>query len=219
MIFRVAACRLLFLVLFLLYAAPGLAEDVHVEWVPDGDTLYLKDGRWVRLLGIDAPEMGGGGSPEQFHARESRDFLRRLVEGRPIRLKPDTLEKDRYDRFLAYVYLPDGRMANEIMVKEGLAFFYPHAQQDKGFQSKMLEAQNRAILESKGFWPRILSLPQPRTGWVGNRRSKRFHHPESPYANRISAANRVVFLSLKQAFREGYAPARTSSPWPDADSR
>ena len=30
-------------------------------------------------------------------------------------------ERDRYGRFLAYVYLPDGRMLNEVLVEEGYA--------------------------------------------------------------------------------------------------
>ncbi|GAB6059962.1 thermonuclease family protein [Desulfonatronum parangueonense] len=206
----------LFLVLWLLWPLPSQADEARVKWVPDGDTIHLEDGRRVRLLGIDAPEFGRDNAPDQYYARESRDYLRRLVGSRPVRLETDDQGPDRYGRVLAYVFLPDGRMANQVLVEEGLAFFYPHAHQSRDFQRQMLEAQNRAISAQKGFWPRILSLPQPLTGWVGNRRSKRFHHPDSHYAARISSANRVVLFSLEQAFREGYAPARTSSPWPDA---
>lgn len=215
-----AAFSLLLLVLCLLFRAASLsAQDVRVKWVPDGDTLHLEDGRSVRLMGIDAPEMGRDGSPDQYFAREARDYLRRLVEGRPLRLETDGQGPDRYGRVLAAVFLPDGRMVNEILVEEGLAFFYPHAHQDRGFQNAMLAAQKRAIFSRKGFWPRILSLPPPAGGWVGNRRSKRFHHPQSQYARRISPRNKVVFISLEQAFLEGYAPARASSPWPEADRR
>lgn len=196
---------------------PVQAEDAQVRWVPDGDTIHLEDGRRVRLLGIDAPELGRDKTPDQYYARESRDALRRLIDGRRIRLETDGQGEDRYGRLLAYVFLPDGRMANEVLVEQGLAFFYPHTHQKRDFQRRMLEAQRRAIMTRKGFWPRILALPQPLTGWVGNRRSKRFHHPESHYADRISPRNRVALQSLEQAFLEGFAPARPSSPWPDAD--
>jgi len=212
-----AAFRLLLLVLCLSQATLLLAQDVRVKWVPDGDTLHLQDGRSVRLLGIDAPEMGRDGAPDQYFAREARNHLRRLVEARPLRLETD--RPDRYGRLFAVVFLPDGRMVNEILVEKGLAFFYPHANQDRKFQNAMLAAQKRAIFSRKGFWPKILSLPSPAGGWVGNRRSKRFHHPQSHYAQRISPRNKVVFISLKQAFLEGYAPARTSSPWPKAGRR
>lgn len=201
----------------LLPSTPGLASEVRAQWVPDGDTIHLEDGRRVRLLGIDAPEMGRDGGRDQYYARESRDYLRRLINGRPLRLESDNQKPDRYGRLLAYVFLPDGRMVNEVLVEHGLAFFYPHTHQDREFQRRMLEAQRRAIFSRKGFWPRILALPQPLSGWVGNRRSKRFHHPESHYAARISPGNRVDFFSLEAAFLEGYAPARTSSPWPDAE--
>ena len=199
------------------WVLPVFASESRVEWVPDGDTIHLEDGRRVRLLGIDTPEMGRDGGPDQYYARESRDYLRRLIGDRPIRLEADNQGPDRYGRLLAYVFLADGRMANEVLVEEGLAFFYPHTHQDREFQQRMLEAQKRAIMARKGFWPRILSLPPPPAGWVGNRRSKRFHHPESHYAARISPRNHVTLHSLEQAFLEGYAPARTSSPWPDAD--
>ncbi|WP_161946190.1 thermonuclease family protein [Desulfonatronum thiosulfatophilum] len=206
----------LFLALWLFWPLPSHADEVRVKWIPDGDTIHLEDGRRVRLLGIDAPEFGRDNASDQYYAREARDYLRRLVGDRPVRLEADDQGPDRYGRILAYVYLADGRMANQVLVEEGMAFFYPHAHQSRDFQKQMLESQNRAISAQKGFWPRILSLPQPLTGWVGNRRSKRFHHPDSHYASRISSANRVAIFSLEQAFREGYAPARTSSPWPDA---
>jgi micrococcal nuclease len=214
-----AALWLLLLVLCLFWATPLLAQDVRVKWVQDGDTLHLEDGRKIRLVGIDAPEMGNDGAPDQYFARESRDYLRRLVEDRPLRLKTDGQGLDRYNRVFAVVFLPDGRMVNKILVDQGLAFFYPHAQQSRKFQNALLNTQKRAIFSRQGFWPRILSLPSPAGGWVGNRRSKRFHHPQSHYAQRISSHNRVIFISLLQAFWDGYVPARTSSPWPDAGHR
>ncbi|WP_045218964.1 thermonuclease family protein [Desulfonatronum thioautotrophicum] len=211
------ARALLVALLCLVWAMPVSALEARVQWIPDGDTIHMEDGRQVRLLGIDAPELGRDGQPDQYYARESRDYLRRLIGGQPVRLESDGQGLDRHGRLLAYVFLPDGRMVNEVLVEEGLAFFYPHTHQDREFQRRMLEAQKRAIMARKGFWPRILALPQPLTGWVGNRRSKRFHHPDSHYADRISPRNRVALSSLEQAFLQGFAPARTSSPWPDAD--
>jgi len=213
-------CRVFVLMTFcLLLPVQLVARDGQVSWVPDGDTVHLEDGRKVRLLGIDAPEMGRDGAPDQYYAKEARQFLRRLVKGRTVRVETDHQGTDRYGRILAYVYLPDGRMANLVLVEEGYAFYYPHTHQDREFQKRMLAAQNRSIRARKGFWPRILTLEQPLAGWVGNRRSKRFHHPDSHYADRISPANRVSIFSLEEAFAQGFAPARSSSPWPDALDR
>jgi endonuclease YncB( thermonuclease family) len=54
------------------------ADDCLVERVADGDTFYCRDGRKVRLIGIDTPELAQGAD-----GRLARDALRRLLpEGR-----------------------------------------------------------------------------------------------------------------------------------------
>ncbi|TVS09405.1 MAG: nuclease [Gammaproteobacteria bacterium] len=199
-------------------AIPGFAEEVRVHWIADGDTVRLEDGRRVRLLGIDAPETGGRDGRPQYYASEARARLIELVSDTPLRLQLDAQEQDRYGRVLAWLYLPDGRLVNEILVEEGFAFFYHHSGQDPAFQTRLLAAQRRAMAADAGFWPRILALPVPRSGWVGNRRSRRFHHPDSAHAGQISPRNRVVLHTIGEAFHEGYAPARGSSSWPDAGS-
>lgn len=40
---------------------PGKPEQVRVQQVVDGDTVRLVDGRSVRLIGINTPEIGHGG--------------------------------------------------------------------------------------------------------------------------------------------------------------
>lgn len=217
---RILVTSLLLCLLGLLGAATGLsAQQGRVTFVPDGDTLHLEDGRKVRLNGIDAPEMAQNRAPEHYFAQESRDYLRRLVQNQVVRLEVDAQGQDRYGRDLATVYLADNRMVNLELVEQGYAFFYPHPHQDKDLQNILMEAQTRAILGRRGFWPRVLAMAQPLTGWVGNRRSKRFHHPDSDHAQEISQRSRVAFFSLEQAFLEGYAPARTSFIWPEADRR
>jgi endonuclease YncB( thermonuclease family) len=80
--------------------------------VPDGDSIQLADGRRVRLLGIDAPEIGRpastrGGEPTRGGclAEEARNELSRLASGKHVRLK-DTLTDD-YGRVLAIVIVED----------------------------------------------------------------------------------------------------------------
>lgn len=62
----------------------GAAEPpvtVQVTRVIDGDTVELADGRHVRLMGIDAPEM------DQEMGRQSRAWLATLIDGRPVELQ------------------------------------------------------------------------------------------------------------------------------------
>ena len=201
-----------------LFASLASAADVvQVRWVADGDAVHLEDGRWVRLLGIDAPETGGQDGPAQYFAEAARARLGALVVGQRLHLETDGQPVDCYGRTLAYLRLPNGRMVNEILLTDGTAYFFHHRDQDDRHHPRLLDAQRRAMAAGHGFWPRILALPTPEAGWTGVRRSRRFHHPDHPLARSISPRNRVSLPSLEQAFHAGYAPARGSSPWPDAD--
>ena len=92
--------------------------------VIDGDTIELSDGRPVRYIGIDAPEVRRrNGSqwvfdPEPF-AQAATDANRRLVEGKTVRLEYDMQTHDRFGRLLAYVYVP-GESGAEVMVNAEL---------------------------------------------------------------------------------------------------
>src|SRR6188472_4730289 len=55
--------------------AAATAERAVVASVTDGDTLRLRDGRRVRLVQIDAPELGSG----ECYSRAARTGLLRLV--------------------------------------------------------------------------------------------------------------------------------------------
>ena len=72
---------------------------MRVVSVADGDSIQLSDGRRVRLLGIDAPEIG------RCLADQAKEKLRSLVLGKHVRLK-DTLTDD-YGRVLSIVIVED----------------------------------------------------------------------------------------------------------------
>lgn len=203
-----------FLLAALLMLQSAQASEVRVRLVPDGDTLRLTDDRRVRLAGIDAPETGmRDGRPEYF-AAEARARLKALTDRQTLTL--ESSHSDRYGRVIGWLYDGEGRLLNAVLVAEGLATFYHHAGNDASLQQRLLEAQHRAMDTRAGFWPRILAIPPPAEGWIGNRRSRRFHHPDTTYAGQIAARNRVVFTSTEEAFRAGHAPARGGFPWPEA---
>ena len=88
----------------------------------DGDTLRIEyHGRIkrVRLYGIDAPERGDKG---YFKAAAA---LENLCYGQKIRLEfPGKKHRDKYHRLLAKVYLPDGRMVNEVLYRMKVVRLY-----------------------------------------------------------------------------------------------
>jgi len=197
---------------FLVVAAPAASEEEWgvVRWVNDGDTVILSDNRRVRYIGIDAPEMAREQRPAEPYARAASKANRTLVYHKRVRLEVGRDPVDRYGRILAYVFLPDGRFVNEELVRAGMAVVLPKAPNSK-YEKRLQLAQRAAMSAGEGMWnhwrPWI-------TEFLGNRRSKRFHHPSCSRAARIHSAHRVVFDRLWDAFWAGYAPAKGCLPDP-----
>ena len=121
-------------------------ESVVVTRVLDGDTVELADGRRVRYEGIDAPE-----SQQEF-STESRDLNARLVEGKTVRLEIEGEEFDVYGRTLAFVWLPDDRMVNEQMVREGYAEVIAFGGIPSAHHDVLMAAQKEAQQNFRGMW-------------------------------------------------------------------
>ncbi|KHK04300.1 thermonuclease family protein [Desulfovibrio sp. TomC] len=189
---------------------------VRVDTVFDGDTCQLTDGRRVRLAGIDAPEMAHDGRPAQYYAGEAQALLLRLTRGVSLRFVGVGPERDRFDRLLGDLLLPDGTSVAARLVGEGAAFFFWFDDLPQDLAERLLSAQQRAMAAGRGAWPRLLALPRPTAPYVGNTASHRFHAPDCPDAARIGRRNRVVLPTLTEAFGRGFAPARDCTPWPVA---
>jgi micrococcal nuclease len=207
-------CALGAILLLLACAAQGFGTVDRVSSVSDGDTLVLAGGETVRLAGIDAPELSRDGRPAQAYAFEAKRFLQNLVSANEVFIEPGGTGRDRYGRLLAQIRTFDGRVINELMLEAGWAYVYVHGDMDTKTEERYLKAQHRAMDSGRGFWPKILAQDQTPGAWVGNSRSKRFHTRDCPDGSRISDRNRVFLMSLKEAFRQGYAPCRKCTVWP-----
>lgn len=107
------------------------AQFYKVVRVVDGDTIVANDGNineTVRLLGIDTPETVDPRKPVQCFGKAASDKMKSLVQGKSVLLVEDNTQgnRDKYNRLLRYVYLPDNRktFVNGEMVKQGFAFSY-----------------------------------------------------------------------------------------------
>lgn len=188
---------------------------VGVKTVFDGDTLLLTNGERLRLRGIDAPEVRHGKKSGQYYGREAKAVLQKLVRGQQVVLDRKELSQDRYGRIIGTPYLQDGQMLALVLVQEGAAFVYPHSSdKDKALAQDLLTAQVGAMNRGQGFWPQILSLPVAQKTYVGTISSKRFHTTACATGRKVKSRNQVRFLTLREAFAKGYAPARCCSPWP-----
>lgn len=93
----------------------------HVRHVYDGDTLTLDDGSRVRVLGIDAPELGRDGRPDEPLARAARDAARELLlRNAQVHLHAEAETSDHYDRRLAHVLGPQGTNLALHLLERGL---------------------------------------------------------------------------------------------------
>ena len=119
-------------------------EDVRVTRAIDGDTLELEDGRSVRLIGINTPELG-----QPLYA-EAAQFTASLVEGRVASLAYDVTRTDQFGRTLAYVYVGDVFVNLEI-VRSGYANAYT-VQPNSTFADAFVDAEREARNDSRGLW-------------------------------------------------------------------
>jgi endonuclease YncB( thermonuclease family) len=101
----------------------GTGELHEVMQVSDGDTLKLRDGRSVRVLGINAPEIIHGKKPGQPLGRESRMQVQAFIDAAngQVRLGFEQEVRDRYGRILAHVYDSRGRSLAAAQLRTGMA--------------------------------------------------------------------------------------------------
>ena len=103
---------------------PEQPQPVAVRQVVDGDTLRLTDGRSVRMIGINAPEIGRKGRTSEPYAEAARRRLQALVkasDGR-VGLVPGVERKDKYGRTLAHIYDRNGDNLEAQLLSEGLGY-------------------------------------------------------------------------------------------------
>ncbi|MBA2458769.1 MAG: thermonuclease family protein [Gemmatimonadales bacterium] len=117
----------------------------EVGRIVDGDTFYCADGRKVRLIGIDSPELRQGES-----GRIARGALGRFLQGGRVRLETDVSRRDRWGRTLAYAW-SGGRLVNEAMVREGWAVLYT-VPPDVKYAGRLERAQSEARARRAGLW-------------------------------------------------------------------
>jgi len=127
------------------------SQIVRVRRVVDGDTLLLKDGTRVRMIGIDTPETKKEGTPVQPFGPEASEYTKKFCEGGTVRLVFDGERHDDYGRLLAHVYLED-RFLSEELIRLGLArVLYRHPYSD-AMKDRFRAAENAAKREKKGIW-------------------------------------------------------------------
>ena len=133
----------------------GSGEEVAWRHIHDGDTLILADGRKVRVIGLNAPEVAHSGHDGDPLANEAtiaaRNFLR---DSSKVVLQPGVEEKDRHGRLLAHVFRPlDGASLASDLLARGLAWQIT-VPPNIGYLECNRAAENKARAEGRGVWSR-----------------------------------------------------------------
>lgn len=148
------------ILLFWLYSPLSYSEDclsdridqyAVVSQVYDGDTVKLKNGKKIRLIGVNTPEMNyKTGEPEPF-AKQAKEYLKKQVLRKEIGLRYGSEKKDRHGRYLAHIFLNDELNLQQALLTKGFAVnigFPPNLWQQECYA----DAEKSAQQSLKGIW-------------------------------------------------------------------
>jgi micrococcal nuclease len=143
--------------------------------VVDGDTIDIDipDGKYehtrIRLWGVDTPETKHPQTGVMYFGPEAAEFTRKLVLGKPVTIYlEEHRTRDKYNRLLAYVQLPDNRFLNEVLLSEGFA--YADMRFRHSFFHKYQQLESIARSQKKGLWEKVTpeQMPQWRQKEISN---------------------------------------------------
>ncbi len=141
-------------------ACPGANYDEtsRIKYIHDGDTLHLKDGRKVRLIGINTPEVAHGNNAAQPFAAEASNALKALFkDNKSISLIYGEEKYDRYERLLAHGFTDNGENIQAALLGQGHArviTFPPNSR----FSACYLQQERKARCKKAGLWKKIKPL-------------------------------------------------------------
>lgn len=133
----------------------------HVFKVYDGDTIILKNGQHVRLLGINTPEIDSHFRQGEQGGEQAKKWLQQKLDSGDVYLEYDQQQRDKYDRLLAHVFLENGEHINQLLLEAGLAtlsIIPPNLR----YSDVLQQAQQKAEDNNLGIW----ALPEYQTDTI-----------------------------------------------------
>ncbi len=185
-----------------------------VAKVYDGDTVLLADGRKIRLLGINTPEVSHFGKATEAGGEEAKHWLTDALAGRKVRLELGVERTDKYGRTLAHLFTDTKEHVNLQLVKRGLASvsIYPP---NLGYAAALVTAEQEAERGRLGVWGRPEYAP------IGaDKLTAAGHSGWTRVIGKVVAvrhAKRMVILEFANSFT-ARIERRWSDLFPDLDS-
>ncbi|MCV2403983.1 thermonuclease family protein [Marinomonas sp. C2222] len=143
--------------------AQGEFEQSRVKTVIDGDTLHLSDGRKVRLVGINTPELDHQNGQHDAYAVAATKALESLA-GDAVLYQPARDSRDRYGRHLYYLFDQNGVSISSQLLSLGLGYRVAIPPNLK-YQTCFQYAERQARQAKKGVWDKVPEW-QPKGGFT-----------------------------------------------------
>lgn len=176
-----------------------------VERVYDGDTVRLEDGRNIRLLGINTPEVRHRNQDTEAGGETAKRWLMDKLKNQKVRLVTDVEQTDKYKRTLAHLITENKEHINVQLVEMGLAAvnIYPP---NLLYVNELVEAGNSAEHAKRGIWQQAeyTVIPVDRLAKTGHSGWTRLMGKVSA----IRSSRKYVYLEFSDLFQ-----ARIEKKW------
>ena len=128
-------------------------ESAVVDYINDGDTITLRNGKRVRFIGINTPEINYRYlAQSEPYALQAKALVEKYVRiGDPVHLVFDQIKHDKYGRILAYVYTKTGRNLSALQLQNGFAKQWVIDKNDRFWQC-LQRSEEQARSAKKGIW-------------------------------------------------------------------
>jgi micrococcal nuclease len=139
--------------------AAAAGERVRVEYVYDGDTIKLDDGRRLRFIGINTPELND--KHTRLLANAARSALQHLLDSgdQTLLLQHGQQRQDHYGRILAHPFLENGVNVAASLLQQGFATVLVVPPNTWGAHCYQ-RIENEARIDRKGLWGHSDYQPQ-----------------------------------------------------------
>ncbi len=134
---------------------PVPAGSYKVTSFSDGDTIVVDmngKNETIRFIGVDTPETHDPRKQVQCFGKAAASYTKGLIGNNAVRLEADPLStnRDRYNRLLRYIYIPDGRLVQAEIIKNGFGFAYTSFPFTKS--EEFSKYQKEAREQDRGLW-------------------------------------------------------------------
>ena len=135
----------------------GIRQHATLVKVVDGDTISVSingKNETVRIIGIDTPEVVDPRITVECFGKEASDFAKlTLQDNKKLLLESDPTqgERDKYQRYLRYVWIDEKTDFGKLMIDHGFSSEYTYNLPYK-YQSEYKQAEKNAREAKKGLW-------------------------------------------------------------------